>query len=53
MQLSKRARPLAQRILRDPLGKIFAVDYAITGTWTEPKVERLRNESKQAASTGS
>jgi uncharacterized protein YhdP len=32
---------LAQRILKDPLGQIFAYRYAITGTWADPKVERL------------
>ncbi len=33
---------LAQRILKDPLGQIFAVEYSVTGPWSEPKVERLR-----------
>jgi len=32
---------IAGRILKNPLGKIFAYDYAITGTWTDPKVEKL------------
>src|SRR3970040_1777408 len=30
---------IAQKILKDPLGHIFAFDYAVTGTWTDPKVE--------------
>jgi tRNA pseudouridine(55) synthase len=32
---------LAQRLLKDPLGQIFAFEYRITGGWEEPKVERL------------
>jgi uncharacterized protein (TIGR02099 family) len=32
---------LAQRILKDPLGHIFAFDYSITGTWADPKVDKL------------
>ncbi|MBI4756947.1 MAG: TIGR02099 family protein [Betaproteobacteria bacterium] len=39
---------LAQKILRDPLGRIFAYDYAITGPWSDPKVAKL-----QAAATPS
>src|SRR5690606_13013521 len=31
---------LAQRILKDPLGHIFAFDYAVSGSWTDPKIER-------------
>ncbi|MCC6475005.1 MAG: TIGR02099 family protein, partial [Burkholderiales bacterium] len=33
---------LAQRILKDPLGKVFATEYVVTGTWSDPKVERAR-----------
>ena len=32
---------IAGRLLKNPLGKIFAFEYAITGTWTDPKVEKL------------
>ncbi|MGQ0545303.1 MAG: YhdP family protein [Betaproteobacteria bacterium] len=32
---------LAQRVLKDPLGRIFAFDYGVTGGWSEPKVEKL------------
>ena len=31
---------LAQRILRNPLGQIFAYDYVVTGSWTDPRVEK-------------
>jgi len=30
----------AQRILKDPLGHIFAFHYSISGSWADPKVER-------------
>jgi len=32
---------LAQKLLKNPLGQIFAFEYGITGSWTEPKVEKL------------
>src|SRR6266513_469080 len=32
---------LAQRILKDPLGHIFAFDYSITGTWVDPKLAKM------------
>ncbi|MEO8202938.1 MAG: YhdP family protein [Betaproteobacteria bacterium] len=33
---------LAQKLLKNPLGNIFAFEYAVSGTWTDPKVEKLR-----------
>jgi uncharacterized protein (TIGR02099 family) len=35
---------LLQKILKNPLGQALAFDYQITGTWTEPRVERLKAE---------
>jgi uncharacterized protein (TIGR02099 family) len=32
---------LAQRILKDPIGQMFAFEYRVTGDWDDPKVERL------------
>ena len=32
---------IAQKILKDPLGQIFAFNYSVTGGWAEPQVERL------------
>jgi len=32
---------LAQRLLKDPLGRIFAFEYGVTGSWSDPKVEKL------------
>ncbi len=36
---------IAQRILKDPLGQIFSLQYTVTGTWSEPKVERVSAEA--------
>ena len=35
---------LAQRLLKDPLGQAFAFEYAVSGTWADPKVEKLGRE---------
>jgi uncharacterized protein YhdP len=41
---------IAGRLMKNPLGKIFAFDYTITGTWTDPKVEKLQpTQSQQPA----
>jgi uncharacterized protein (TIGR02099 family) len=32
---------LANKILRDPLDKLVAFDYNVSGSWEDPKVERL------------
>jgi uncharacterized protein YhdP len=32
---------LAQRVLKNPLGQIFAHEFQVSGSWVEPKVERL------------
>lgn len=32
---------LAQKVLRDPLGQIFAFRYAITGSWDDPVVVKM------------
>src|SRR5690606_8923727 len=29
---------LAQKVLSDPIEKLFAFEYAVTGTWTDPQV---------------
>ena len=43
---------LAQRVLRDPLGQMFSYRYSITGTWADPKVERLGAVAPGAATDG-
>jgi uncharacterized protein (TIGR02099 family) len=35
------AAAIAQRILKNPIGHIFAYDYSVTGTWSDPKVVKL------------
>jgi uncharacterized protein (TIGR02099 family) len=32
---------LAHRMLQNPLNRVFASEYLITGTWADPKVEKL------------
>jgi uncharacterized protein (TIGR02099 family) len=32
---------LGSTILKDPIGKLFAGEYQVTGSWVEPRVERL------------
>lgn len=32
---------LAQKVLRDPLEKLFSFDYRITGAWADPKIEKI------------
>lgn len=39
---------LAQRLFNNPLGQIFAYDYAVTGNWADPKVEKLSRAAAQA-----
>jgi uncharacterized protein YhdP len=31
----------AQKILKDPIDQAFAFEYAVTGSWADPKVEKL------------
>jgi uncharacterized protein YhdP len=38
---------IAQKILQDPLGHIFAFDYAVTGGWSDPKVAKLGVEARE------
>jgi len=32
---------LAQKLLQNPLGQMFAFEYGISGSWADPKVEKL------------
>jgi uncharacterized protein (TIGR02099 family) len=36
------AAAIAQHILKNPLGQIFAYDYSVTGSWGDPKVAPVR-----------
>jgi uncharacterized protein YhdP len=37
---------IAQKILKDPLGHIFAFNYSITGSWADPKVAKRAVEAR-------
>jgi len=39
---------LVQKILKNPLGQAFAFEYKVTGTWTEPQVDRLKADVRTA-----
>ena len=41
---------LAQRVLRNPLGRIFAHDFSVTGRWADPQVTRLNPPGPPTAS---
>jgi uncharacterized protein (TIGR02099 family) len=32
---------LAQKLFKDPLGYVFSFEYNVTGSWTDPKVEKV------------
>jgi uncharacterized protein (TIGR02099 family) len=40
---------IAQRIFKDPLGQIFSFEYSVTGSWSEPRVERVQGEARESA----
>ena len=40
---------LAQRLLKDPLGQAFAFEYAVSGTWADPKVEKVARAQQGGA----
>ena len=43
---------LAQKMLKDPLEQMFSYDYAVTGSWADPVVERVRAAAAAAAQSG-
>lgn len=45
---------LAQKVLRNPIDKLFAYEYAITGAWADPQVVKLTpGHDKPAPASGS
>ncbi|MGQ0511723.1 MAG: YhdP family protein [Betaproteobacteria bacterium] len=42
------ATMIAQKLFKDPLGQLAAYEYNITGTWTDPKVEKAEPASAAA-----
>ncbi len=41
---------LAQRLFKDPLGQVLAFEYAVSGSWADPKVEKLSHETPAGTS---
>ncbi len=39
---------LAQLVLKDPLSKTFTFEYQITGSWTEPNIQKIGNKHGRA-----
>ena len=39
----------AQKIFKDPLDQAFAFEYAVTGSWADPKVEKIGQAPQKAA----
>ncbi|MDX9707023.1 MAG: YhdP family protein [Azospira sp.] len=35
---------LAHKVLQNPLNQIFSFDYSVTGTWSDPKVDKLSTQ---------
>ncbi len=42
----------AQKLLSDPLDQAFSFDYAVSGSWSDPKVDKLGDKPKSTNSTG-
>jgi len=40
---------IAGRIAKNPLGKMFAYDYSINGTWSDPKIEKVQTSAAPQA----
>ena len=40
---------LAQKALKDPVGKLASFEYDVTGTWSEPSVKAVRRPAASAA----
>jgi len=36
---------VAQKLLKDPFGQMFAFEYAISGSWSDPKVEKIQQQA--------
>jgi len=36
------ASAIAQRVLKNPLGQVFAYEYDITGPWIDPRIEKVQ-----------
>jgi len=44
---------LVQKLLRDPIDQAFSYEYSVTGTWADPKVEKLSApQAREDGTTG-
>ena len=43
---------LAQRVLKDPISKAFSFEYAVSGTWADPKIARIQLSKTPGGSGG-
>jgi len=43
---------LAQKVLRDPIEKIFTYEYAVDGSWDEPRVRKLSGGTAATENNG-
>jgi uncharacterized protein YhdP len=43
---------IAQKVLKDPLGHIFAFDYSVTGGWSDPKVAKIGIQAQAVDAQG-
>ncbi len=43
---------IAQTLLKNPLGNIFAFEYAVSGKWSDPNVEKLRVVPVESTGSG-
>jgi len=41
-----------QKALKDPLGRILALNYRVAGTWTQPTVTKKTREPVQSGPPG-
>ena len=38
---------LAQKIMQDPIEKLFSYEYAVTGAWKDPQVDKLASREPE------
>jgi len=41
------ASMIAQRVLKNPLGQIFSYEYVVSGTWSDPKVDKAGTKAAE------
>jgi uncharacterized protein YhdP len=39
---------LAQKVFKDPIEQLFSYEYAVSGGWSDPVVERISNRTAAA-----